>query len=225
VFIESAAGAAALIADDAYAQAGAKVVANAGNVYSNADVIVKINPPATAQRDEFSLLRRNCCLVCLLEPRTAPERLKRLAEAGVTAFALDSVPRISRAQSMDVLSSMASLAGYKAVLLAANELKSVMPMMMTAAGTIKPAQALVIGAGVAGLQAVATLRRLGAVITAADVRPAVEEEVGSLGAKFVPMKVEHEQAQTSGGYAADLGEDFYRQEQDILRPHVERPPL
>ena len=222
VRVQTAAGASALLPDEAYVRAGAKIAANAGNVYSSADVILKVNAPSDAEPDEVGLLRRGSVLICPLEPRTRPERLQKLAAAGVTAFALDSVPRISRAQSMDVLSSMASLAGYKAVLLAANELTSLMPMMMTAAGTIKPAHALVIGAGVAGLQAIATLRRLGAVISAADVRPAVEEEVASLGAKFVPMAVEHTEAQTAAGYAADLGEDFYRQEQDILRPHVER---
>lgn len=220
VVVESGAGQAALFSDEQYAKAGASIAESASSLYANADVVVKVNAPRPDQPDEISVLRRGSCLICLLEPRTEHERLQRLASAGVTAFALDSVPRISRAQSMDVLSSMASLAGYKAVLLAANELIRLMPMMMTAAGTIKPAHALVIGAGVAGLQAIATLRRLGAVIAAADVRPAVEEEVASLGAKFVPMKVEHAEAQTQGGYAADLGEDFYKQEQDILRPHV-----
>ena len=221
VLVQTGAGEAAGISDEQYTKAGAKIAANAGNLYSSADVIVKIAPPREADPDEISLLKRGSILVCPLESRTQEGRLKKIAQAGVTAFALDNVPRISRAQSMDVLSSMASIAGYKAVLLAANELPGLMPMMMTAAGTIQPAHALVIGAGVAGLQAIATLRRLGAVNTAADVRPAVEQEVASLGAKFVAMKVEHEKPQTQGGYAADLGEDFYKQEQDILRPHVE----
>jgi len=220
VVIQAGAGAGALFADEQYAKAGAKVVGQADDVWCGADVIVKVNAPRSAEPDEVGMLKKGATVVCLLEPRSKPDQLTRLAEAGVTALALDNVPRISRAQSMDVLSSMASVAGYKAVLLAANELAGLMPMMMTAAGTLKPAQALVIGAGVAGLQAIATLRRLGAAIAAADVRPAVEQEVASLGAKFVSMNVAHEKPQTQGGYAADLGEDFYSQEQDILRPHV-----
>jgi NAD(P) transhydrogenase subunit alpha len=140
---------------------------------------------------------------------------------GVTSFALGSIPRISRAQAMDVLSSQSTITGYRAVLLAANSLPTMTPLMMTAAGTIRPANALVIGAGVAGLQAVATARRLGAVVTAVDVRPAAKEEVESLGAKFIPMEVDHS-AQDPGGYATDLGTDFYRAEQEIIAPFAKK---
>jgi NAD(P) transhydrogenase subunit alpha len=145
------------------------------------------------------------------------ELAEKLAERGVSALALDMVPRITRAQAMDVLSSQATLAGYKAVLLAADTLGRICPLMMTAAGTLRPAQALIIGAGVAGLQAIATAKRLGAVVTAVDVRPSVQEQIESLGARFVAMEVSHE-AETSGGYARDLGEDFYREEQEIIAP-------
>ena len=147
----------------------------------------------------------------MCDPLGNPQLVQQLAERGATLFAMELIPRITRAQSMDVLSSMATIAGYKAVLLAANKLPKMFPMMMTAAGTLKPAKVFVIGAGVAGLQAIASSRRLGAVVQAYDVRPAVKEQVESLGAKFVEMPLETAQAEGAGGYAKQLDEDFYRQ--------------
>jgi NAD(P) transhydrogenase subunit alpha len=221
VFVQAAAGAAANISDENYQQAGATVVPSLKELLATAEVVLKVQPPvAGGDNDEVGQLRSGTVLVATLRPLTDPALAAKLAAAGVTSFSMDMVPRIARAQSMDVLSSMASVAGYKAVLLAANRIGRLMPMMMTAAGTIQPAGVLVIGAGVAGLQAIATARRLGATIKAVDTRPAVKEQVESLGAKFVPLEVDHQQAQDAGGYAKDLGEEFYRQEQEIVAPHL-----
>ncbi len=163
--------------------------------------------------------------MALLYPRTNADVVRRLAQAGVTSFSLDLMPRITRAQSMDVLSSMSTVAGYRAVLIAAEALPEMMPMLMTAAGTIRPAKALIIGAGVAGLQAIATARRLGAVVKAVDVRPAVQEQIESLGARFVSMEVKADETETAGGYATDLGEEVYRKQREILAPHVKESNL
>jgi len=222
VVVEAGAGAGAFLDDAAYADAGAAVVEDPAGVLGGADLVVKVAAPTAeaAGRDELELLRPGVVLVAMLNPAVNVELAEALAERGVTSFSMDAIPRITRAQSMDVLSSMSTLAGYRAVLLAAGELGKMMPMMMTAAGTLKPASALVIGAGVAGLQAIATAKRLGAVVKGVDVRPAVKEQVESLGARFVPMEVEHAEAETAGGYAADLGEEFYAKEQKILAPHV-----
>ena len=223
VTVEAGAGAGALIADSEYAEAGATVVEDAADLFAQADLIIKINAPTTddsSGRCELDMLREGVVLMALLGARTNPDLIARLARAGVTAFSLDMVPRISRAQTMDVLSSMSTLAGYRAVLMAAEALPKIMPMMMTAAGTIRPAQALIIGAGVAGLQAIATARRLGAVVKAIDARPAVQQEVESLGARFLAMEVPSEEGAGSGEYAKDLGEEFYRAQQEFLAPHV-----
>jgi NAD(P) transhydrogenase subunit alpha len=220
VLVEAGAGASAHISDDAYRQAGASVIDDVAELLGQADLVLKVARPLSVEgRDEPSMLRSGSALVAMLSPSTQGPLAQQLAEANVTSFALEMIPRITRAQSMDVLSSMSTLAGYKAVLAAANALGRLLPMMMTAAGTIRPASALVIGAGVAGLQAVATARRLGAVVKAVDTRPAVKEQVESLGAKFIPLEVDHE-AEDAGGYARDLGEDFYKQEQDVLAEHV-----
>ena len=227
VAVEAGAGDGAFIPDADYEAAGAAVVQHAAEVFG-ADLVVKVNAPTTDDsegRCELDLLKEGTALVALLYPRTNPELAGRLAQAGVTSFSLDLMPRITRAQSMDVLSSMAPSAGYQAVLMAADALPEMMPMMMTAAGTIQPAKALVIGAGVAGLQAIATARRLGAVVKAVDVRPAVQEQVESLGARFVSMEVKTEKTETAGGYAADLGEEVYRRQQEILAPHVEESSI
>ncbi len=219
VLIERGAGRGAFISDDQYAVAGAEIVPEPGALREQADVLVSIHPP----NDEAIEALSGKTVAALLDPLRQLERIRALADGGVISLSLDLIPRITRAQSMDVLSSMSTLAGYKAALLGANALPRITPMMMTAAGTLRPAQALVIGAGVAGLQAIATAKRIGAVVTAVDVRPAVGEQVESLGAKFVAMEVEH--AEDAGGYATDLGEEFYRQEQEILAPHVQRSDL
>jgi len=224
--VQAGAGEKAFCTDGEYEQAGARIAADAGAVFQAGQIILKVGPPSVEGADggEVSRLASGTVLVALLAPARSGPLVRRLAEGGVTSFSLDMIPRITRAQSMDVLSSMSTLAGYKAALLAANELAKILPMMMTAAGTIRPATALVIGAGVAGLQAIATLKRLGAVVTGVDVRPAAAEQVESLGAKFVVLEADHS-AQDAGGYATDLGEDFYRQEQEVLAPHVQRADM
>jgi len=198
VLIEQGAGGGSSIPDADYAAAGATVVGSAAELYRDADIVLKVRGPDDA---ELAQLRKDAVLIALLAPHQA-EGIAAIAAHGVTAFAMERLPRISRAQSMDVLSSQANIAGYKAVILAAAEYNRFMPMLMTAAGTVKAARALVLGAGVAGLQAIATAKRLGAVIEAFDVRPVVKEQVESLGAKFVEVPIsegEKKQAETGGG--------------------------
>ena len=166
--------------------------------------------------DDRTRMRRGQIIIGMADPLNEPEALREFASTGATLFALELIPRITRGQSMDVLSSMATIAGYKAVLLAANALPRMIPMMMTAAGTITPCKAFVIGAGVAGLQAIASSKRLGAVVHAYDVRPAVKEQIQSLGAKFVELPVEAGDAEDKGGYARELGEDFYRRQRELM---------
>ncbi|MEB3235852.1 MAG: NAD(P) transhydrogenase subunit alpha [Cyanobacteriota bacterium] len=213
VTIEAAAGLAAGFPDAAYSQAGAEVSAQAAGLWSTADVVLVVAPPAAAQ---LAQLKSAALLVGLLEPYDAAERLQGLAAAGVSAVAMELLPRISRAQSMDVLSSQANIAGYKAVLLAASALNRYVPMLMTAAGTIQPARALVLGAGVAGLQAVATARRLGAVVYVSDVRAAAKEQVESLGGRFIDPPSEQERPAEAGGYAKAASEAFLQAQRQQL---------
>jgi NAD(P) transhydrogenase subunit alpha len=214
VAVQSHAGVAASIPDAEFSAAGAAIVPTAADVYGQADLILKVRAPEAA---DLPLLRRGSLLVGLLNPHD-DDAIDRLAATGVTGFAMERIPRITRAQTMDVLSSQANIAGYKAVLLAAHEYKRFMPMLMTAAGTVKAARVLVLGAGVAGLQAIATAKRLGAVVEAFDVRPAVKEQVESLGAKFVEVPVtdaERQAAETAGGYAREPTAE-YRERQAAL---------
>ena len=215
VSIEAGAGAAAYLTDEAYTAAGVTVVAAAAALLREADAVLKVQPPDVA---EVALLKRDAILISFLQPATQGDIVKALAKQGVTAFSLELVPRISRAQSMDALSSQASAAGYKAVLMAAGRLGKFFPMMMTAAGTVAPARVLVMGAGVAGLQAIATARRLGAVVSAYDVRPAVKEEVKSLGATFIELPLETQEGQ--GGYAREQSEDFLRKQRELIGEHI-----
>ena len=211
IMVEAGAGVNASIPDTEFVTAGA-TLGCAADVYNQSDIILKVRGPEPA---ELPMLRRGTILVGLLSPHLGVEAL---AQAGATAFAMELLPRISRAQAMDVLSSQGNIAGYKAVILAANEYGRFMPMLMTAAGTVKAARVLVLGAGVAGLQAIATAKRLGAVIEAFDVRPAVKEQVESLGAKFVEVALSEEEqrsAETSGGYAREMSDD-YKQRQAAL---------
>jgi NAD(P) transhydrogenase subunit alpha len=217
--IETSAGAAAGFPDGEYAERGARIVPDRATVFSAADVIVQVrtlgaNPEAG--RADLGLVRPGQCVIGFGEPLTAAAEYAELAARGVTSFAMELMPRITRAQSMDALSSMATIAGYKAVLLAADLLPRMFPMLMTAAGTIAPARVLVLGAGVAGLQAIATARRLGAVVSAYDVRSAVKEQIQSLGAKFVEVPLDAAEAEDKGGYAKALGEDFYRRQREVL---------
>jgi NAD(P) transhydrogenase subunit alpha len=215
VSIEEGAGAAAYLTDDAYEQAGVTVVRGAAKLLKDADAVLKVQAPAV---DEVDLINKGAVLISFLQPATQGDIVRALAKHGVTAFSLELVPRISRAQSMDALSSQASAAGYKAVLMAAVRLGKFFPMMMTAAGTVAPARVLVMGAGVAGLQAIATARRLGAVVSAYDVRPAVKEEVHSLGATFIELPLETQEGE--GGYAREQSEEFLRKQRELIGEHV-----
>jgi len=216
LLVESGAGAAAGFPDARYAEKGAAVVSR-DDVLAGASLLLSVRSFAGAHdKDAIARLEPRHVLVGFLDPLQRPEAVKELAARGITSFALELVPRISRAQSMDALSSTATMVGYKAVLLAADRLPRMMPMMMTAAGTIAPARVFVIGAGVAGLQAIATARRLGAVVEAYDVRPAVKEQVQSLGAKFVELPLETAAAEDKGGYAKAQDESFYRRQRELL---------
>lgn len=215
VSVEEGAGSAAFVTDEAYEKAGVKLVKSAAALLKDADVVLKVQAPATA---EVNLLPKGVVLISFLQPATQGDIVKALATRGVTAFSLELVPRISRAQSMDALSSQASAAGYKAVLMAASRLGKFFPMMMTAAGTVAPARVLVMGAGVAGLQAIATARRLGAVVSAYDVRPAVKEEVQSLGATFIELPLETQEGE--GGYAREQTEEFLRKQRELIGEHI-----
>jgi len=219
VRIEAGAGVGAGFPDDAYAEKGASVVASRGELFSAVDLVVQVralgaNPEAG--RADLPLLRRGQAVIATADPLGAPEAVREVAGTGALLFALELLPRITRAQSMDILSSMATVAGYKAVLLAAERLPKMFPLQMTAAGTLRAAHVFVVGAGVAGLQAIATARKLGAVVEAYDVRPAVKEQVQSLGAKFVEMELETGAAEDRGGYAKELGEDFYRKQRELM---------
>src|SRR5579885_570568 len=211
VVVEPGAGTAAGFPDEAFREAGATI----GDPW-DAEIVAKV---ATPSRDETARLREGQVLIAFLQPLSDPAGVERLARAGVHAFALESVPRITRAQPMDALSSQATVSGYKAALIAADRLPRFLPMLMTAAGTIAPAKVLVLGAGVAGLQAIATSRRLGAVVEAYDVRKAVKEQVQSLGAKFVEVQGV-EDAQTAGGYARETSAEEKRLQAETLRKHV-----
>jgi len=214
LLVQAGAGNGAAIPDGEFKAAGATIVASAGEAYG-ADIVLKVRGPDAA---ELALVKRGSILAGLLNPYDAAG-IETLAKTGVTGFAMEWLPRITRAQSMDVLSSQANIAGYKAVIVAADEYRRFMPMLMTAAGTVKAARVLVLGAGVAGLQAIATAKRLGAVIEAFDVRPAVKEQVESLGAKFVEVPVSEEekkQAETAGGYAREMSEDYKRRQAALI---------
>ena len=208
ILVEKGAGASAWIADEAFEKAGARLVDDARTVWSEADCMLKVQRPlqtGEGESDEMAMLRSGQVLVGALDPYPNREQVEAYAKAGVAAFALEMLPRTTRAQAMDILSSQANLAGYKSVLDGLAEFPRAMPMMMTAAGTVPPAKVFVLGAGVAGLQAIATARRLGAIVSATDVRPAAKQEVESLGAKFVGVTIED--AATSGGYARQLTDE------------------
>ena len=223
VSVESGAGRAAHFSDQAFVDAGAVVGTSLAATVGDADIVFKVRRPLP---DELMLYRRGTVLAAILEPYGDRELVQTLADAGVDAFAMEYIPRISRAQSMDVLSSQANLAGYKAVIDAAAEFTRAMPMMMTAAGTIAPARVFVLGAGVAGLQAIATARRLGAIVSATDVRPVVKEQVESLGASFVMVEAdEGVDAETASGYAKEMSEDYQRRQQELVSQHVAKQDI
>ena len=221
--VQAEGGAAPDFPDAEYEAAGAKLVDGPAPLYDSADLLVKVRPPAEhprAERHEVDLLREGAALVGILHPYLNPVSARRLAERRITSFALDLLPRITRAQNMDVLSSQSTIAGYKAVLLAANALPKLMPMMMTAAGTLRPARMLVLGAGVAGLQAIATARRLGAIVEAFDIRSAVKEQVESLGARFVAEEALPPDAEDTTGYAKEVAADQQARQRQLLERHI-----
>lgn len=225
VIVQSGAGVAASVTDAAYAQAGASVATSAAEVMAQAELVLKVRAPMS---EELAALRAGQIVVGMLNPFDT-DGLAALATRGVTAFALEAAPRITRAQSLDVLSSQANIAGYKAVILAANVYQRFMPMLMTAAGTVKAARVVVLGAGVAGLQAIATAKRLGAVIEASDVRPAVKEQIESLGAKFIDVPFltdeEREIAQGVGGYARPMPADWMRRQSEMVAERIKQADI
>jgi NAD(P) transhydrogenase subunit alpha len=223
VVIETGAGDAARISDADYEAAGAKIAPDAASALKDADIVFKVRGPS---QDEIGLLKRGAILAALLSPATEKDAIGKLAEAGIDAFAMEFLPRISRAQAMDVLSSQANLAGYKAVVDAAAAYGRAMPMMMTAAGTVAPARVLVMGAGVAGLQAIATAKRLGAIVSATDVRPATKEQVESLGGTFVAvMDEEFEQAQTASGYAKEMSKEYQAKQAELIAETIKKQDI
>ena len=215
VSVEAGAGVEAGVSDALYAEAGAEIAGSPAEALAGADLVLRVNPPATDGIDEVGAIPRGAVLVSFLSPLIRPELMRSLVERGVTAVSMELVPRITRAQSMDALSSQATVAGYKAVLMAADRLPKFLPMFTTAAGTIRPGKALILGAGVAGLQAIATARRLGAVVEAFDVRPAVKEQVHSLGARFLEA-AEEVAAEGEGGYAKELSEEQHEKELALI---------
>jgi NAD(P) transhydrogenase subunit alpha len=223
VLVEQGAGVNAGFPDVAFVEHGARIAPDRTRLFSLADVILQVHglgANAEVGRADLELMRTAQVVIGLLDPLGAPEAAQELAETGVTAFALELLPRIARAQPMDALTSMATVAGYKAGLMAAEALPKMCPMMITAAGTISPARVLVVGAGVAGLQAIATCRRLGAVVQAYDVRPAAKAQVESLGAKFLEIEMETGSTETSSGYARAMGEEFYRRQREMMSQAV-----
>lgn len=222
IWAERGAGAAAAFPDEQYAQAGVQL-ADTDRLWQEADIVLKVQRPwrdAAAAVDELARLRAGVTLIGMLQPLTEHELVRELAERQVTSFSLDALPRITRAQPMDALSSMSTVAGYKAVLLAAAQLGRFFPMLVTAAGTVPPARVLVLGAGVAGLQAIATARRLGAVVEAFDVRPAVKEQVESLGARFIEAGEVAAAGEGEGGYAKELSADQHERELQLIHERI-----
>ncbi|PMB01597.1 NAD(P)(+) transhydrogenase (Re/Si-specific) subunit alpha [Fischerella thermalis CCMEE 5198] len=221
IWVEAGAGERAFFNDAAYEAAGATIIADSDRLWSEADILLKVSPPQEREdgRSEIDLLKEGSVLISFLNPLGNPVIAQKLAARKVTALSMEMIPRTTRAQSMDALSSQASIAGYKAVLIAAAALPKYFPMLTTAAGTIAPAKIFIMGAGVAGLQAIATARRLGAVVEAFDIRPAVKEEVQSLGAKFVEIKLD-EETTAAGGYAKEISEASKKRTQEVVTEHI-----
>ncbi len=220
VLVQAGAGEASSNPDDAYREAGATIVPDAATLYSQADMVLRVGRPSD---EEVEMLREGTVLIGTLGTLARPELAEKLAKRGVTAISMDAIPRITRAQSMDTLSSQATVGGYKAVIIAADRLPKFFPLLTTAAGTIRPAKGIIMGAGVAGLMAIGTARRLGAVVEATDVRPVVKEQVESLGATFIEVEMTEEekaQAETAGGYAREMSEDYKRRQAALIAERV-----
>ncbi len=222
VWVESGAGLAANFLDSAYEEAGVKIVAERSELFEKAEVLLAVQTPSN---EDLKNLKSGAILICFLWALQHPDLVESLKSSGISSLGMDAIPRISRAQNMDALSSMSSIAGYKASLIAADTLDKYFPMMMTAAGTIPPSKALILGAGVAGLQAIATCRKLGAVVEAYDVRPVVKEQVESLGAKFVEVPLDEENTETKGGYAKELSKDSQERQKQVIAEHVKKSDI
>jgi NAD(P) transhydrogenase subunit alpha len=220
VLVQSGAGEASSNTDEAYREAGATIVPDAPALYGSADLVLRVGRPSD---EEVEMLRKGSVLIGTLGTLARPELAEKLAKQGVTAISMDAIPRITRAQSMDTLSSQATVGGYKAVLIAAERLPKFMPLLTTAAGTVRPARGIVMGAGVAGLMAIGTARRLGAVVEATDVRPVVKEQVQSLGGTFIEVEMTEEEkakAETAGGYATEMSDDYKRRQAELIAERV-----
>jgi len=223
VLIESGAGETAFLPGRLYEEAGCRLVNDAATLYGESDVVLKVQHPVFNDAlgvDELDMMNDGSVLIALLQPLVNHALLRKLAQKRITSFSMDAIPRIARAQSMDALSSMSSIAGYKAVLIGANKLGKYLPMMMTAAATIPPARILVLGVGVAGLQAIATAHRLGAIVEAFDIRPAVREQVVSLGATFIELEDFAEETEDTGGYAKEVSAETQQRERDLVHQHT-----
>lgn len=221
VSIETGAGTASFFADAAYTAAGAAIVNSKAELLSQADVVLGVNAPTPA---EIAQMKRGAILISFMWAATSPDLVDACAKAGISAFSMDAVPRISRAQKMDALSSQANLAGYKAVLLCADTIGKILPMMTTAAGTIRPSKVVIFGAGVAGLQAIATAKRLGAVVEVTDIRPETKEQVESLGGKFIEVKGDAS-IKIEGGYVKGVSEEFLKMQQELVAKHVKEADI
>ncbi len=221
VSVEESAGINSYFSDEAYKTAGATIETDKKNLFASADVVLKVNPPAL---NEVVLMKKGAVLISFMWHATNPELVKVCSGAGISAFSVDAIPRISRAQKMDALSSQANLGGYKAVLLAANTLGKILPMMTTAAGTIKPTKVVIFGAGVAGLQAIATAKRLGAVVEVSDIRPETKEQVQSLGGKFIEVKGDAS-IKIEGGYVKGVSDEFLKMQQELVSKHIKEADI
>ena len=222
VHIQAGAGESSFISDSDYENSGAKIIADASSILSNSDLTVKV---ATATLDEIDQLKNGSAYISFIQTTRETEAVKKLTQKNISAFSMHLIPRTTLAQSMDALSSQANVAGYKAVITGAMHLPVYMPLLMTAAGTIPPAKVLIIGAGVAGLQAIATAKRLGAQVEAFDVRPEVKEQVESLGAKFVEVASESEEGVGEGGYAKETSDDYKEKQQALMKEHISKSDL
>jgi NAD(P) transhydrogenase subunit alpha len=220
--VEKEAGLNSYFADDAYMNAGANVIADKKTLYGDADVVLKVNPPSF---EEISYMKKGAVLISFMLAQTNPELVEACAKQGISSFSVDAIPRISRAQKMDALSSQAKLAGYKSVILGANALGKIFPLLMTAAGTIKPSKVVIMGAGVAGLQAIATAKRLGAIVEVSDIRPETKEQVESLGGKFIELKSDNSAVKVEGGYVKNISEEFLKKQQELIAKHVSEADL
>lgn len=223
VVVETGAGALSHVSDAEFTEAGASIAATAAETYADADVVFKVRRP---EDDEIGLIKKGAMLAAIMNPHGEKERIAKLAQAGINTFSMEFMPRITRAQSMDVLSSQSNLAGYKAVIDAAAEFTRAMPMMMTAAGTVAPARVFVFGAGVAGLQAIATAKRLGAIVSATDVRRAAAEQIESLGGTFVMVEDDEDgDGETAAGYAKEMSEDYKRRQAELVAEHIKKQDI